>query len=173
MWKPHLLELFPKIRHFKVKEEVMKKKAKWFGWWLAIANMTNVLCYIEMNQDWIDRKFFCWNTFHVTLMNFGAFGIIVIMIELEYILTHQLIHMQRPGNDFYLGGPTNVKNCQQLVCISYLVIPLIVWLSKKICSCYSVLWGDLLCFQIPPFCHKYIHLKIQNNFSTIFSSDIF
>ena len=50
---------------------------------MAIANMTNVSCYIEMNQDWIDRKFFCWNTFHVTLMNFGAFGIIVIMIELE------------------------------------------------------------------------------------------
>ena len=100
---------------------------------------------------------------------FWSFWHIVIMIELEYILTHQLIHMQRPGNDFYLGGPTNVKNCQQLVCISYLVIPLIVWLSKKICSCYSVLWGDLLCFQIPPFCHKYIHLKIQNNFSTIFS----
>ena len=103
---------------------------------------------------------------------FWSFWHIVIMIELEYILTHQLIHMQRPGNDFYLGSPTNVKNCQQLVCISYLVIPLIplvVRLSKKICSRFSVLWEDLLCFQIPPFCHKYIHLKIQNNFSTIFS----
>ena len=94
---------------------------------------------------WIGKDFASWIKSYLSLLNFDefwSFWHIVIMIELEYILTHQLIHMQRPGNDFYLGGRTNVKNCQQLVCISYLVIPLIplvVRLSKKICSRFSVL----------------------------------
>ena len=84
MWTPHLLELF--LKTFQTKRRSNEKKQNGLAdavkkdnyRFMAIANMTNVLCYIEMNQDQIDRKIICWNNIHVTLMNFGVFGIIVI-----------------------------------------------------------------------------------------------
>ena len=57
MWTLHLLELF--LKTFQTKRRSNEKKQNGLAdavkkdnyRFMAIANMTNVLCYIEMNQD--------------------------------------------------------------------------------------------------------------------------